>query len=180
MDDHTEIYFMIKHSCLNIGANIIFLTNSTVPFRCSSITYVSQQWTCFISHRFIILHRRQAKSYSCDNGRLLSLNPVALCNWLWPKQTCLSHSFSKTAGLSSAPGAMSIHGELTRRLTLCCVFHCPSVLLRLRITPVSPVPLQSQGRHKKMLRCTNHSERFQGIWRESLLITGMWGCCAHL
>lgn len=64
MDNPTEIHFMIKHPCLNIGARIIFLTKTTVPFRCSSITYVSHLRTCFISYRFIFLHR------SCEDGRL--------------------------------------------------------------------------------------------------------------
>lgn len=146
MDDHTEIHLMIKHSCLNIGARIIFLNNSTVPFQCSSITYVSHLRTCFISYRFIFLHRRLAKSYGCDDGRLLSLNPVALCSSLWPKQACLSHTFWQTAGISSAPGAMPIHEEQTRRLTLHWVLS-QCLLETVDHSCSSPIPGQAQTTH---------------------------------
>lgn len=144
-----------------------------MPFRCSSIPYVIHQRTCFISHRFIFLHRRQAKSYSCDDGRLLSLNSVALCNSLWPKQTCLSHAFWKTAGFSSAPGAMSMHEKQIRRLTLHWVPVCS--------WDYGSLLFHSQGRHQTMLTALCQWLReVQGIWGLSLLITGMWGCCAHL
>lgn len=108
--------------------------------------------------RLIFLHRRQAKSFSWDDGRLLSLNPVSLCNSLWPKQASgilPSHAFWKTAGNSTAPGAMPMHEELTRRLILYWVLlQCaPEIMDHSCSTPIpGQASNNSHGAAPKALR----------------------------
>lgn len=143
MDDHTEIHFMIKHSCLNTGARIIFLTNSTVPFQ----LLMSVIW------EHALFHTDLYSSTEDRQNRIAVMVADSFLSILW--------YFATHCGPSSLiylmPSGVMLGSPVLQEPCLCMrsrpqdhhfTGSCHSVFLRLWITPV---PLWSQGRRQTML-----------------------------
>lgn len=153
MDDHTEIHLMLKHSCLNMGARIIFLTNSTVPFWCSSITYVS--------HLGHALFHTDLYFFTEDRQNLMAgMMADSFLSILWHFATHCGPSRL----VCSMPSGRLLGSPVLLEPCLCMRSKpedqhfpgsCHSVLLRLWITPTS---LWCQGKHQTMLCCTKGRE----------------------